>query len=488
MVLLVAAHAVARPGGGESYGGSSGGGGGGGGSGGSSDDGNLVVVLIEFLFSDLPWPLKLFLIVVVIVIFVVVKASQAKMKGWSSAASDPAYTAPPAPATGSARRRLESLRRWDPDFSTVLFEDFLGALYAHVHYSLAGRIDRLSAYLSPEVLARMRTVHVAEVRTVIVGAIRIVDVRGLDASSPRVEVVVEIESNVARVAAPAQAERTFYLHERWTLARRREARSRPPARARILACPGCGAPLDGVVAGTCGHCRRVVSGGDFDWVVRSAAVLQSDERGPMLTTEVAERGNDLPTVVDPAASAGFGGLQRKDPNVTWASFEGRIGLVFSEFQAAWTARDLLRMRPYFTAALFDTQRFWIEAYRAQGLRNMTDNARTNRIELARVSSDRWFDAVTVRLWATGLDYVVRDSDGEVVRGSKRRERPYSEYWTFVRSATRAAPTRTRPECPSCGAPLAVEMAGDCRYCRANVTTGEFDWVLSRIEQDEAYAG
>jgi hypothetical protein len=32
------------------------------------------------------------------------------------------------------------------------------------------------------------------------------------------------------------------------------------------------------------------------------------------------------------------------------------------------------------------------------------------------------------------------------------------------------------------------MAGDCRYCRAKVTTGEFDWMLSRIEQDEAYRG
>ncbi|MCC7539401.1 MAG: hypothetical protein IT379_24465, partial [Deltaproteobacteria bacterium] len=43
-------------------------------------------------------------------------------------------------------------------------------------------------------------------------------------------------------------------------------------------------------------------------------------------------------------------------------------------------------------------------------------------------------------------------------------------------------------CPSCGAPLKINMAGACEFCSARVTTGEFDWVLSRIEQDETYRG
>jgi predicted lipid-binding transport protein (Tim44 family) len=208
----------------------------------------------------------------------------------------------------------------------------------------------------------------------------------------------------------------------------------------------------------------------------------------MLTTEVPEQGNELPTVVDPAAQARCAVISQKDPFFQWPTFEARVGLVFREFQTAWTQRDLLQMRPYFTDALFDTQRYWVEAYRAQGLRNVTDGARIERLELARVVSDKWFDAVTVRLYATGLDYVVRDSDGKVARGSTSHNRPSTEYWTVIRGAARTGPTRTSPECPSCGAHLAVGMAGDCRYCRAKVTTGEFDWVLSRIEQDEAYTG
>ena len=32
------------------------------------------------------------------------------------------------------------------------------------------------------------------------------------------------------------------------------------------------------------------------------------------------------------------------------------------------------------------------------------------------------------------------------------------------------------------------MAGSCGRCEAHVTSGEFDWVLSKIEQDDAYRG
>jgi len=32
------------------------------------------------------------------------------------------------------------------------------------------------------------------------------------------------------------------------------------------------------------------------------------------------------------------------------------------------------------------------------------------------------------------------------------------------------------------------MAGNCEYCGSLVAGGDFDWVLSRIEQDDVYAG
>lgn len=499
--LLVALDALARPGGGGSFSGGSSGGGGGGHSSSGGDDlvGALLYLVFDVIFSLLPWPVKLAVIGFFVIVVIVAKIKRAREDSWSTDADD----GPVAPKVarvrtrhersfetpGSARSRLGALRFYDPDFSVVLFEDFLYALYAHVHYARGGgRLDRLSAYLAPAVLARMKGAATASVRTVLVGALRFESARGAGGEGDEVEVEVEIEANLSETLVQGGPEKSFYVLERWTLARKRDAKSRPPARARVLACPGCGAPLDAVVAGVCTHCKREVATGQLDWVVREARIVSREERGPMLTSDVEERGTDLPTVVDGAARERFAKIGARDPGVTWDAFQQRVGLVFRDFQTAWAARDLAKMRPYFTDALFDTQRYWVEAYRAQGLRNVTENARIEGIELARVTSDRWFDAVTVRVRATGLDYTLRDGSDSLVCGSRSRERRYTEYWTFIRSASRKGAPRTSPECPNCGAPLDVGMAGDCKYCRAKVTTGEFDWVLSRIEQDEVYQG
>lgn len=116
-----------------------------------------------------------------------------------------------------------------------------------------------------------------------------------------------------------------------------------------------------------------------------------------------------------------------------------------------------------------------------------DGARVVAVHLCRVMTDAHYDAVTVRVFATGLDYTVNEA-GDVVGGSKDRERAYSEYWTLIRGSSRTGAPRATPECPSCGAGLDVNMAGTCKFCSAKVTAGEFDWVLSRIEQDEVYSG
>jgi hypothetical protein len=86
-----------------------------------------------------------------------------------------------------------------------------------------------------------------------------------------------------------------------------------------------------------------------------------------------------------------------------------------------------------------------------------------------------------------LDYTV-DAEGELVCGSRSRPRWFSEYWTFMRRSGARDSTHSAANCPNCGALLKVNMAGSCDFCGGKITNGQFDWVLSRIEQDEWYTG
>jgi hypothetical protein len=488
-LLLLAGVAAARPGGGGSFSGGSRGRGGYSGGGGSGGGGGDAVFILFWLLFEHP-VVGVPLILILAAFFVLRKRSRSEMTDWSTQDSwqsgVPSSPSPPSERR-FVRRELERLRTTDPNFSLVLIEDFLYALYAEVHTARGqSKLERYSAFLSAAAIAELEQRPASAVTNIVIGAMTFTDARGTDGRAPEVAFSIRYESNYTDLHAGR--EQSYYVREEWWLTRKRGVVSRAADRARLFVCPSCGAPLDAVTAGTCAHCGKLVQNGEFDWVVAEIQLLECTPRVPMLTGDTEEEGTDEPTIVDPAAPATMRALLADDSGLTWESFEAKVALIFNEFQVAWSARDLTKMRGYLSDRLFEAQVFWVDAYKAQGLRNVTENAQIEAIELARVSRDRFFDAVTVRLWATSLDYTIADKDGRVVAGSRHRERRYSEYWTLIRSSSKKGPTRLDRVCPNCGAPLDINMAGVCKYCQAKVTAGDFDWVLSRIEQDAVYGG
>jgi hypothetical protein len=102
---------------------------------------------------------------------------------------------------------------------------------------------------------------------------------------------------------------------------------------------------------------------------------------------------------------------------------------------------------------------------------------------------RVFDDLTVRISAVAADFDL-DANGKIVFGD-RSVRPFTEDWTFQRSvgvATSNKPGTLENTCPSCGAPVSLTQLGECRYCKAAVTSGKFDWVVSRIDQEDGSVG
>ena len=132
--------------------------------------------------------------------------------------------------------------------------------------------------------------------------------------------------------------------------------------------------------------------------------------------------------------------------------------------------------------------YWIEAYKREGLRNVVENVVITAMQPVKLQEDAFYQAITLRIWAKGNDYTVDQGDN-VVSGSRTRTRQWSEYWTFIKNReAKDSRVRTELSCPNCGSPLKVNASGICEFCGGKITSGEFDWVLSKIEQDESYAG
>jgi hypothetical protein len=326
------------------------------------------------------------------------------------------------------------------------------------------------------------------VTAVVIGAMRAVDLRLPAGTEPRPQVMVllEFESNVT--VGAGTGDETQYVRERWQLVRDAAVRTRPPEAVRSFHCPNCGAPFGPAGGDRCEYCGEVVSGGRFDWSVVSTTALEIESRPPALTGTVEEVGTDWPTVVHPALAERWAELQQADPASGEQALLARLQLIYDELNPAWSGLDLRPVRGFVSDGLYDYLQYWIAAYQHQGLSNQLRDMRLTRWQLAKVVRDQHFDAVTFRIWASGRDFTVRQATGEVVGGNPNADRDYSEYWTLIRGASVRGAPRADKNCPNCGAPLEVNMAGQCTHCDAKITSGEFDWVLSKIEQDESYSG
>lgn len=435
---------------------------------------------------------ELVIAIVITIVFLIVKyaITQAAKKsdGWTTDLGGGGDVDVPLYADGRAanpRRELTKLTGSDPDFSIVLLEDFLHALYAEAQGARGTpRMKELGPYVGAAARAELDGRGVAAVSAIVIGAMTW---ESASVTPEGATVTVFFEANHTETPAGGKPS-AFYVEERWTLWRGPNAKSRPPAKTRVFNCPNCDAPLEKVRGRQCESCKQIPDTGELDWIVTGISLVSRTKRGPQLTGTTEERGTNLPTVVDRDLDAAIAALRARDPAYDNHAFGARVRAVFAELQVAWSARDWTRARPYVSDGLFQMQLYWIDAYKAAGLTNKTKDATVEGVTIVRCTSDRWYDAITVRLNASSLDFTV-DDDGKVVGGSASRQRRYSEYWTLIRgSATKGAPRGGEKTCPNCAAELKINMAGVCEFCRAKVTAGDFDWVLSRIEQDEVYAG
>jgi predicted lipid-binding transport protein (Tim44 family) len=429
---------------------------------------------------------------------------------------DMAVSSRPPVVPPSKRDEVERLvLKHDPGFSLVLFEDFACALYAesqrarHDPRALSG----LAPYWTKTQMESLKTrAPVGQpVRAVVVGGLTpeaAFEENGricieysfetnlhiqIDSGPPKsVETPGALSSllvntGLASLATQEPRAITQYVNETWTFSRDMKVQTRPWTGVRKLGCPNCGAPLSPGGDARCGACGQV-GDGRFDWQVSVVLVNAVEEKPHSFTGTSEEVGTSWPTKFSKTVSKDLDGLLSEDSALNPESIEARLRLIFNTMQSAWSSQDLRPLRPFVSDRQYDSLQYWIEAYKEQGLRNLMARPRLDNFRFARVGRDAHYDALTLRIWASGCDYTVEAKTGRVVGGSRTTPRRYSEYWTLIRSARARGKPRLDHNCPGCGVPLALNMAGGCEHCGAHVTSGEFDWVLSKIEQDEAYRG
>jgi predicted lipid-binding transport protein (Tim44 family) len=507
--VLVPAVASARGGGGGHGGGGGGGGGhsggGGGGyhsggfhsgyygSGGGGGIGSIIAVL--FLFG-----LTGFFILMVFVLMrsftkramssVASGAGAMEQQGFAQmdAMAGSAVAALPAEAAPAVEAQLEAMRTADPDFEPETFLQRAEMTYFLVKRAYQHRdAGAGQPYLTPAVFATWKAeldaLTAAHRRPYLDG----LNVRGLhvpgathaadgDSIVVHFDVVARermVDDRTGALVADDGFDKRF--GERWTFYRAAGAKTLVEGGVTAQKCPNCGADLSLSPDGTCKFCKAEIGAGKFDWTV--SAMMPAEFRGATIDTFFGA------TRLDP--EAGLAAIRASDPAFDPNAFVTRVREAFTTLQDAWIDRNVDTGRGFMSPGLYFSWSAQVETMLEERRKNMMDDLRIDSVRPVAVVHGRVFDDVTVRIDASCADYEVDEATGNVVFGSKRSE-PFTEYWTFQRAVgvQTGANSLLDKKCPNCGAPLDVNQIGECKYCKAAVTSGRFDWVLSRIEQAE----
>ncbi|MFN8671225.1 MAG: TIM44-like domain-containing protein [Candidatus Sericytochromatia bacterium] len=387
---------------------------------------------------------------------------------------------------------IEQFKEKDENFSKVLFYDFVNSLY-HKFYTSYGdkkKLNNLKAFINPNELEE-QTKGQGKISSVIIGSIDIIDVKEKDDKDL---IVVEIDANYTLDNKGYQIK--YLILEKWCFMREKGVLSKEPEQMRNISCPSCGGANDLTDAGACTYCGVEIVRGKMQWALKSRVVVLHEQflENENLGTDVQEEGTELETIKQVSLSENINKFQENNSLSDFDSYfnsftDKTVKPFILNLYNRWSNNKIDMLRPFISDRLYESFDFWLKDYAQKSLNNRVDGVKINKIELAKVEIDKFYEAITVRIFIHCFDYT--ELNGKITAGSRSKVRKFTEYWTFIRkTGVELNNLDFDPNnCPSCGAPIAKKaQSAKCEYCGSVTNQGDFSWTLVVITQDETYKG
>lgn len=390
-------------------------------------------------------------------------------------------------------QQLAALKQSDPNFSTILFTDFVYSLYNRFYsYATHPEFSYLTPFLSSPLQQHFHNAGPWTITEIVINALRWESVNSLGNDTDSISVVIDANYTLHQHSHATR----YTVTERWLFYRHKSVLSPEPQKMQALCCPQCGAPAHFTDAGECGHCGSFINKGDQQWYLGQRVVLQTTALDAQdLVSYSEEQGTQLDTIKQADLAEQMQRWVQRYALPEWDSFwqnftETIVKAYFLSIYSQWAQGDWPAVRHLLSDRLYESNQFWLSMYAEHGWANRLDNIQISQIVPAKIEQDNFYEAITVRIFASCYDYT-EDAKGKLIGGSKRSLRRYSEYWTFVRRIGQEhhSSAYSLSRCPQCGAPADnMGQTGECGYCGSKISTGEYSWVLFLIMQDEGYEG
>lgn len=188
------------------------------------------------------------------------------------------------------------------------------------------------------------------------------------------------------------------------------------------------------------YTERLARQGADPYGVGGPAAAEERAAGPVYTgPDIAPRGGSRPASPagpearpDPLLEEGLRAIEASDHSFSREGFLRGARRDFMRFQEAWVARDLGPIRGMVDPDIYGKCQGDLDELRREGRINRLDDIQVQRLDLVEAWQEEGFDFATVRVEASLLDYLVAETSGELLGGSRTEPVTFAELWTWAR--------------------------------------------------------
>ena len=175
--------------------------------------------------------------------------------------------------------------------------------------------------------------------------------------------------------------------------------------------------------------------------------------------------------------------QQLDENFDETELTSKLSNLYVQMQDCWQKKDISPIRPYCTDAFFTQMDNQLQRKKQQGQTNYIERIAVLSVNFRGWCQEGGNDVLVARLNTRIVDYTLDDKTGNLVSGSKDKEKFMVYEWDLVRT-TGAKTEKDKPmqtvNCPNCGAPVEINASAKCPYCGSVITLEEHGFALNAI--------
>ena len=177
-----------------------------------------------------------------------------------------------------------------------------------------------------------------------------------------------------------------------------------------------------------------------------------------------------------------------DPDFDKNHMISRVEKAFFIIKQAWSNHDMASARGFITDGIYQRYLIQFDIQKQHQRHRKINDLSIIDCQLVGIEADKCFETLHFKI-SSQARHNTENTDSPQ-QSHKLPPYTYSaEYWTYIRLPgvkTRTEPGLIEGICPNCGATLLLSKFEQCQACNSLVTSGEYDWILAKITQEEEW--